>query len=158
MSEITQWINMRFGVHFQESELQSIKDFSLLWNVFENKVCETNFNQAAVIAKYATIPYNLADFQEILDYFKARYMAGGIPTARYPFLFLRARDNEALVRDVLIGVRNDIDSVLLVITIIIYRFRCNLFHGTKDIELINEQKENFEHANSFLMKILDQIV
>ena len=31
----------------------------------------------------------------------------------------------------------------------------NLFHGEKDITVIDQQKDNFDNANSFLMKLLN---
>lgn len=37
-----EWINNKFGTNFTENDLKNIKDFSLLWNIFENLVCERN--------------------------------------------------------------------------------------------------------------------
>jgi len=34
------WINQRFGIHLNVEDLESIKDFALIWNVFERFVCK----------------------------------------------------------------------------------------------------------------------
>lgn len=39
---LREWINNRFVTNFSENDLSSIKDFSLIWNVFENIVCDNN--------------------------------------------------------------------------------------------------------------------
>jgi hypothetical protein len=53
--------------------------------------------------------------------------------------------------------RNNGRGVILAISIIIYRYRNNLFHGIKDIPKIDAQIENFKNANSFLISFLDYI-
>lgn len=39
---VTEWINARFGIALDENSLAEIKDFSLIWNVFEDRVCSNN--------------------------------------------------------------------------------------------------------------------
>jgi hypothetical protein len=42
------WINQKFGIHLDANDLESIKDFALIWNIFERFVCNNNFSIAAV--------------------------------------------------------------------------------------------------------------
>ena len=38
-----EWINNRYNTNFTDDDLSSVKDFSLIWNVFENVVCQNSF-------------------------------------------------------------------------------------------------------------------
>ena len=40
---MTNWINQRFGINLNDNELISIKDFSLIWNIFEGNVFANKF-------------------------------------------------------------------------------------------------------------------
>ena len=153
---MTEWINNRFGVNLNDENLSSIKEFSLIWNVFEGTVCNNNFSIATAEAQILNRQFNLADFQSNLDYFKDRYVENGATNDRFNFLHFRPNDREELVRQVLLGNNTDIHQIVLAITIIIYRFRNNLFHGLKDIRVIDQQNDNFQNANSFLMTLLNQ--
>ncbi len=145
-SIVTEWINKRFGVNLNDEDLLSIKDFSLIWNVFEDTVCDNKFSIATAEAQILARQLNLADFQNHLDYFKNRYIEHGATNERFNNLHFRPNDREEFVRQVLLGDITDTYQIVLAITIIIYRFRNNLFHGLKDIRVIDQQRDNFQHA------------
>lgn len=154
-SIVTEWINNRFGVNLNDQDLSSIKDFSLIWNVFEDTVCSNNFSIATAETQILTRQLNLQEFQNTLDYFKNRYVENGSTNQRFGFLHFRPNDREDFVRQVLLGNITDTHQIVLAITIIVYRFRNNLFHGMKDIRVIDQQRDNFQHANSFLTTLLN---
>ncbi|MDI1304503.1 MAG: hypothetical protein PSX42_06630 [bacterium] len=150
-----EWINNRYGTNFDEEDLTNIKDFSLIWNVFEDNICGNNFSiqslQQGLVNR--NIDSNL--FQEHLDYFKNRYVNAGAFTHRFQFLYFRNNDRQQLVEDVLLGVNNNSNDKILAIAIIVYRFRNNLFHGLKEIQHIDQQNKNFKVANRFLTTLID---
>lgn len=153
---VTEWINARFGVAMNDPALAAVKDFSLVWNVFEDRVCENNFNIATVEQRIAERDFNTASFADYLQYFKNRYIHEVETNERFELLYFRSHDRREFVRQVLLGELTEIRDILLAIVIIVYRFRNNLFHGLKDIQVIDQQHTNFETANSFLMTFLDQ--
>lgn len=149
------WINNRFGTNFNESDIESIKSFSLIWNIFERYVCNNNFSIARAENEISVENFDIAKFQNHLDYFKNRYTENGNVNYRFAHLNFRANDRQQLVSDVLLGGVVEPCQVVLALIIIVYRYRNNLFHGIKDIQLIDQQNENFEIANSFLTTLLD---
>jgi hypothetical protein len=149
-----EWINNRFGTNFSENDLSSIKDFSLLWNVFENIVCDNNCSVNRLSERLNPINFDLAEFEDSLNYFKNRYTNDGETNNRFNHLNFRDNDRRELVADVLIGNNKNTSDTVLALTIIVYRFRNNLFHGLKQMEFIDQQKENFDNANLILTAIL----
>lgn len=149
------WINQNFGIQLDANDLESIKDFALIWNIFERFVCNNNFTIAAVEQSILQKHLQSADFQEQFDYFKNRYIENGQSNNRFDNLHFRANDRKDFVRQVLLANNNTLQDMALAMSIIVYRFRNNFFHGIKDIQVINEQRTNFEQANSFLKSLLN---
>ncbi|WP_316840058.1 hypothetical protein [Pedobacter gandavensis] len=148
------WINHRFGINLNANDLESIKDFSLIWNIFERFVCQNNFSIQGVEQAIATKNINRAEFQPQLEYFRNRYISNGMVNLKFHNLHLRANDRSAFVESVLKGNANADLEVILGMVIIVYRYRNNLFHGIKDIQVIDQQKGNFDNANIFLKSLL----
>ncbi|MDM1514649.1 hypothetical protein, partial [Myroides odoratimimus] len=108
---------------------------------------------------YCFLPY--------LEYFKNRYVNQEDNTIneRFSFLHFRKKDREDFVTEVLLNNENILNyietntqyKVVLAISIIVYRFRNNLFHGVKNIQHIDQQEENFVTANDFLRTIIETI-
>ena len=87
-----------------------------------------------------------------LAYFRRRYFANGGFTHHFPHLNLRSADYPDLVQAVLDGSNNDPRDRLLVLLMIVWRLRNNLFHGEKWAY----QLQNFTHANAILMRLLER--
>jgi hypothetical protein len=149
-----EWINNRFGTDFTENDLLNIKDFSLIWNVFENVVCNNNCSVARLAERLHPIQFEIDEFTGSLEYFKDRYVTTGAVNGRFEYLNFRNKDRRKLVEDVLLGNNHEISSIVLALSIIVYRFRNNLFHGLKEIQFIDQQQTNFENANLVLKAIL----
>lgn len=149
------WLNNKLGTNFNEKDLNNVKDFSLIWNVFENKLCRNNFsiNRLQQDLAHRNIDVNL--FDSHLSYFKNRYTKNGRFTDLFQNLNLRRNDRQQLVESVLLGTDTNPNNIILALAIIVYRFRNNLFHGLKEMKYIDQQNENFEIANSFLTKLID---
>ncbi|MFH6958921.1 hypothetical protein ACHRV1_16095 [Flavobacterium aquidurense] len=150
-----EWINDRFGTNFSEVDLSSVKDFSLIWNVFENVVCQNNFSIARTEEVIKNSLIDSTEFNSYLEYFKNRYVSNGTFTNRFQYLHFRNNDRRNLVEDVLLGNNTKNNDIILALLIIVYRYRNNLFHGIKRIQEIDKQRENFENANGVLKTLLN---
>lgn len=150
-----EWINDRFGTNFSEVDLSSVKDFSLIWNVFENVVCQNNFSIARTEEVIKNSLIDSTEFNSYLEYFKNRYVSNGTFTNRFQYLHFRNNDRRNLVEDILLGNNTKNNDIILALLIIVYRYRNNLFHGIKRIQEIDKQRENFENANGVLKTLLN---
>lgn len=100
------------------------------------------------------IEFEIEDFAEPLEYFKNRYVSNGITNGRFVRLNFRANERRKIVEGVLLEQNNSTQDIVLALSIIVYRYRNNLFHGLKKIRHIDKQRENFENANLVLIGIL----
>lgn len=149
-----EWINLRFGTNYTEEQLTNVKDFSLLWNIFENLVCENNCNVNRLDERLTPVAFEIAEFQETFDYFIDRYTSKGTTNERFDRLNFRNGDRKEVVANVLLGNDNEVSNIVLALSIIVYRYRNNLFHGLKNFMQIDQQEENFKNANRVLKSIL----
>ena len=149
-----EWINNRFGTEYTENDLKNIKDFSLLWNIFENLVCNRNCSINQMEESLNQIEFQLVDFESSLVYFKERYTADNNTNERFEHLRIVPNVRKEFVKQVLLGNNNDTSNIILALAIIVYRYRNNLFHGEKNFMLLNEQEENFSIANQVIKSIL----
>lgn len=137
----------------------AIYDFAFLWSLFEAQIMG-NFARADRIrervdswAASGTLDANLYDTE--LAYFRNRYFTDGAITHHFPYLYLRPSDHPDLVHAVITGANNDPRDRTLCLLMIVWRLRNNLFHGEKWAYELHDQRENFMHANSILMRVLE---
>lgn len=138
------------------AERRAIKDFSLLWSLFEGTHLNTSGSANAIAAHVAALQAanRLAarpQLQAALLHFRNRYFQNAAFNHAFNSLHFRNNDRRPFVESVLSGQVNDAASVLSALLIIIYRLRNNLFHGVKWAYGIANQLENFRHANRVLM-------
>lgn len=136
--------------------LNLVKDFLLLWNIFERVICGKYANKN----KFDKAIPHLKEFDdELLEstikYYKKEY----IDFDKLQYLQFRARKSgiemEELVTTTLTQPNNTSkDDKLKTIIYIIYRYRNNLFHGEKRIESLRYQKDIFKVANKILIETL----
>lgn len=142
-------------------ERKAIQEFSLLWSAFEGSVLQS----AASPGRLLKLPLFLEEagrldprvFEIALAYWRDRYFADGEPTPHYAGLHMErtTRQNQSLVRAVLIGEERTPPHVLQALLLIVYRLRNNLFHGEKWAYGIRGQRDNFVHASTVMMGVLD---
>ena len=152
---MTRWINNRYGIQLKENDLKSVRDFSLIWNIFEGTVCNNSFSITRVEQAIRNRDFSLDEFAPILDYFRDRYVSNNQTNQRFEQLHFRENDRKDFVADVLLGNHTGTKQIILALVIIVYRFRNNLFHGLKDVRFIGEQESNFDNANRVLTTILN---
>ena|ERR1700733_14875583 len=140
-------------------ERATIKDFALLWSLFESNVLNGNGDANRILAVVTDLGtqnrLTLAPFAASIAYFFARYHDGTDVTPYFDGLRLRKNDHPGLVKQVLSKhIRDDV-STLVTLLIIIYRLRNNLLHGHKWSYEIRGQLENFQNANAALMAYIE---
>jgi len=157
MNNVLNWINEKIITDKENKltpeDVENIRDFSLLWNLFESLCC----NKKAYISEINKVIdkkidlFNENDYIDIFNYFMERYQNN----ATFEKLNL-SNGSKKLVQKVLKREYTDKNNKLKFIMYIIHRYRNNLFHGEKDMRYIKFQKENFEITNKFLMCFIEK--
>lgn len=157
--DVTDWINSKLGSALDEKAIKSIKDFSLVWNIFEDRACDNNASLPALEKFIDRNSGFLVAADEIItntyEYFKKKYVDKDKINLKFTFLNLNKSDNPAYVESTLLAESPSLKDRALTSLIIISRYRNNLYHALKDMTQIHEQKENFRIANRFLATILE---
>jgi hypothetical protein len=138
---------------------RAIMEFALLWGFFEfslleasasaekiSQLCESLSTQNKIAAECLVKP---------MEYWRNRYYADGDFTDHFHSLNFRNNDKEEAVRAVLEQKDASPKAQLLFALLIVWRFRNNLFHGTKWTYTLKDQRTNFELANALLMAAID---
>jgi len=157
--DVTEWINDKLGSALDEKAIKSIKDFSLVWNIFEDRACNNNPGLSTLGKFVDNISASLDSAEKIttntFEYFKKKYVDKDKINLRFTFLNLRKSDNRAFVETTLLAENPSLRDKALASLIIISRYRNNLYHALTDMTQIHEQKENFRIANRFLATTLE---
>lgn len=127
--------------------------FVILWNLFEGRLFNMEYKVKKISEKNFQVPNEVS--QDLLSYFKSRYITNGLVDQKFNNLKLRVNDNKTLVKDVLEERDSKSVSIIEACIIIIGRYRNNLFHGIKEIATLNTQQSSFAKANEFLLALLD---
>lgn len=156
MTSVDIWLEKHaYGFsNLSEEERTAIRDFTLLWSLFEATCLDCSGN-AKKVEQWALKNVALADAcAREIDYFRRRFYADGEFSPQFNGLRLRHSDNPELVRNVLSGTADQASEQVTALFIIILRLRNNLFHGLKWAYGISGQLENFNCANRSLQKAL----
>jgi len=161
--ELKLWIDKFFDqtVYANEATLEEIKKFTILWLIFEKYICIENANYDKIESQLDKVNkqnikseiYNIA-----LKYFQERYIdEEGKTTSHFLYTF-KSTSNEQIKEQRFLKVLKaesiDLLEILKGITFLMYRYRNNLFHGVKDPIRLDDQYENFVHANLFLSNLI----
>lgn len=141
-------------------ERAAIRDFSLLWSLFEGTVLHTRANADRIVEAVSQLRdagrLQLEPFDAPIGHFRARYFDGQNFTPAFDqHLHFRNGDNRPLAKAFVSGQTNDEAEIIAGLLIIVYRLRNNLFHGIKWAYGIRDQLDNFRHANESLMAVMD---
>ena len=133
--------------------------FSLLWSLFEGEALNTaasvNMIEQAVQRWSGAGVLSPQTFAAEVGYFKERYYSNGAFTYRFDHLHLERSGNPQVVRNFLSGQDAAPASAASTLLIIVFRYRNNLFHGEKWAYQLQEQEQNFSHANDVLMRAIE---
>jgi hypothetical protein len=142
-----------------DQEREAIKDFSLLWSLYEGTILNARGNADAIIRTINSLKERgklvLGSCRPAIEYFIARYFDETDLTYAFHELHLRPNDHRPLVEKVIRRKASDDAEVLSAILIIVLRLRNNLFHGVKWSYGIKGQLDNFTNANTLLMSVME---
>ena len=157
----TVWLekNVPSFVLLPEPERAAIKDFAVLWTIYEGQVLDTSGNAETIIGAAKKLKsqgrLSLDPLWLAIEYFTRRYFDGVELTSAFHDLDFRRNDRQDLVENVLRGNTKDDADILSAILIIIYRLRNNFFHGKKWSYGMIDHFDNFHNANEILMAVVD---
>lgn len=152
-SEISQWINDYLHVSLDTEEYVEVRNFMILWNLFEARLFKHDFRKYKSNIQNIHLASDLID--TTLQYLQNRYITNGSTNEQFKRLRLRSNNDSPSIQRVLLGLTNNSNDTIKTIITIIYRYRNNLFHGEKTIASLPRQKDNFVHANKFLIACLE---
>lgn len=138
----------------------AIIEFAFLWSLFEAQILDGRASVGGIRTRVeewrgaGTLAPDL--YAAELVYFRGRYFANGEFTYHFPHLNLRKTDAPDLVAAVLSGANADECDGVMTILVIVWRLRNNLFHGAKWAYHLQDQFENFSHANAVLQRVLER--
>ncbi|CAK1838367.1 Apea-like HEPN domain-containing protein [Vibrio crassostreae] len=157
----TEWICNKESTYSNLSpeEKKAIGEFFLIWSYFESQVLSCNANRTSFSALATTLlnseKISEIGLNELVIYFKDRYLSSGEFNDRYNALELERSGNPSEVNDMLLDNSTDQVTKLIGCLFIVYRFRNNLFHGPKWRYKLSEQESNMTKACQFMIKIID---
>lgn len=142
--------------NLSEDERAEIRDFAMLWSLFEGTVLGANGSARSLVAivdgLQAHGAVDVGPLADAIAHFRGRYYANGAFTPAFDqHLHFRRHDRRTVAEALISGATNDAAEMLKGLLIIVYRLRNNLFHGVKWTYKIQGQLENFRHANATLM-------
>jgi hypothetical protein len=142
-----------------DEERGAIRDFCLLWSLYEGTLLDASGSARAIIADTESLKetgrLHLDPIKAPIEYFLSRYFDGRELTHAYAMLYLRQSDQPDMVERVVRRQSQDEREILSAILIIVLRLRNNLFHGMKWAYGIQDQFRNFHNANRVLMAVMD---
>ena|SRR5215469_12778434 len=154
------WIkaNCDGGKTLKQETLNVVSNFTLMWSFFEATLCNKDADIKALesvsnkIGKRPPLP---VEIQTAVRFWSERYVRGGEFNNLFETLCFRRNDRREDVEAVLRCDKNDPESQLLAVMIIIYRLRNNLFHGLKQISELNDQVPNLTVACRTLAAVME---
>lgn len=142
----------------EDSEFDAIRDFTLLWGLFEGRAMGMRGSQNEVVTAVGrmALPNPLPEaFIAALAFWRGRYLENGAPNASFAALHFAANHHRVDTLNVLGGGSDDPVEVTKALLQIAMRLRNNLFHGAKWQYRLHDQLHNFTHANAVLMAATD---
>ncbi|WP_428156271.1 hypothetical protein [Brevundimonas sp.] len=141
-------------------ERDAVTGFLHFWALFEGRLLDEHAGPGKICDLAARWREDglarSAPVRSALNYWRRRYFANGALNVRFESLLFRPNDRGELVGAVMTEERDDAESVVAAVLLIIYRLRNNLFHGLKWQYGLADQEGNFRHANEVLMEVLER--
>ncbi|WP_057833230.1 hypothetical protein [Colwellia sp. TT2012] len=155
-----QWIkeNINESASLSNESLSSVSSFTLMWAVFEASESDPIHNMVTQIQRLSIRVANEMppiDFlDDILQFWQNRYIQNNAKGSRFEHLGFSEHEQEELVFSILTEQSVNLADKIHALLLITYRFRNNLFHGNKDITLLEDQTENFNNASLVLQRVM----
>ncbi|MBB6329831.1 hypothetical protein HNP24_000781 [Chryseobacterium sediminis] len=164
------WLKTRFkNEKINEKDIRPVLHFSLLWNFFESMYFTADNQLSArnlVLLSRLSLSYLTPEvINKNFEYFKSRYFAEASTNGLFESLNLSTtRSNELgssfkiFCENTIINEHSELEDKLIVLFLIIHRYRNNLFHGRKQTLTLNIYKKQFKIINEFLIDYFNATV
>ncbi len=157
--EVIEWLKKYFSQpKLDVKNIKPVLHFTLLWNLFEHitpQEIKLPYNE--ILRSLANKYYKVISdktLDKIYNYFKKRYVKDNeINTLFYKLLFKKKESEEC--QNILLSDNTNKEDKLTCVLLIIYRFRNNLFHGSKNPTTLNLYSGQFKIINKFLMGFIE---
>jgi len=158
--DVKKWMQEHFKLSKKvllENKTNNSLEFVLVWALFENKYLKDSGyssynNQLVELSKI--IKVGNTELNEIYGFLYNRYFNNGKTTKYYENLKFK-KEWKKTTKEILEKTKPTDEKKLIFILLVIYKFRCNLFHGKKDPLLLKNFEKVFFHINKFLAYLLD---
>ena len=104
-SEISQWIDNYLHISLDTEEYVEVRNFLILWNLFEAKWFKCNFGRNKRNIQNIHLTSDI--FNQTLQYLQRRYITNGSTNERFMRLRLRNNDDTTSIQRVLLGLTNN---------------------------------------------------
>lgn len=141
-----------FNIKSIDSEtLTTIGKFTILWHQFEKEYFNNNFDYWTIdnVIESKNLHVAIDKLKKLKEIVISRY----IDRTRSYACEKNAHINKELVKEIDKFTDSNTPPTLLSTICVIYRIRCNLCHGLKDIKDLNNQKELFEAINDIFLNL-----
>lgn len=163
-----QWLNQhQIGyASLDEENRAAIREFSLLWSVFELQALlgdgsvEAMITYADELAKLAETEGHallVAPFIPHLTYFRSQLVdtSHALTNELFDQINFQRPEHRQLVSHALIRLRDQTPELVKALLIIVHRLRDSLFRGMKWRRCSKKQRDDLYHASKILMKATD---
>jgi hypothetical protein len=149
-----------------EEDRAAIREFALLWSVFELQALLGDGSVEAMIAyadELATLAETeghallVAPFIPHLTYFRSQFVdtSRSSTSALFDQIEFQRAEHKQLVSHALITLRDQTPELVKALLIIVHRLRGSLFRGLKWQRCSKKQRDDLYHASKILMKATD---
>ncbi|MBR0298106.1 MAG: hypothetical protein IJR01_03970 [Bacteroidales bacterium] len=161
-SESSKWLEAYLARHtgvtiydIDSDEYQPIKNFTWIWNIFENKFFKRRCTAKELYeAAHLTLDNTIAD--ETFNLFKDRYASDNNVNDKFSSLLLDEGYKDGVKR-ILCSDNPTIEEKNKACRMIIQRLRNNLFHGNKEVGNLINQTELFKIVDNYLINLIDTV-
>lgn len=163
-----QWLNQHQTGYagLDEDDRDTIREFTLLWTIFELQALFGDSRVAAMINyvdEFAKIAADesrkilTAPFIPHLAYFRDQFVDADRASTNAVFDSLNFREpaHKDLVSKILVKPSDETPELIKALLIIVDRLRDNLFRGLKWQRCNSKQRDDLYHASKVLMKAVD---
>lgn len=143
----------------KDQTVVEIGKFAILWNWFEGKFCDNkcNYKRLETVIKNVRIDFQkqkeLADVFEVRKYMFMQITEEYVDTGLYPNNAKRSWTDEEERKAMEEFIDQQGDNIALGCLMTIYRIRCNMMHGLKEVKQLDDQYELFKAVNGVLESI-----
>ena len=136
----------------QQDTVLSIGKFAILWNIFEREKC----NNYCTVSKIEKLIFNTSDkWHQLAEVLKQRQEQFDLTEEQYITRKLRRQGlNSERIEKINKFLQSNGQEDIVGGLFAIYRIRNNMFHGEKDYQMLDGQKELFDAVNNVLESIL----